>query len=42
MKNYDKAVEHYRRFLELAPNHRLATKVRQTLENYNSNTTKSP
>jgi pSer/pThr/pTyr-binding forkhead associated (FHA) protein len=40
LKHYDKAVEHYKRFLELAPDHRLAPRVRQTLENYSN--TKSP
>ncbi|WP_224247587.1 tetratricopeptide repeat protein [Hyalangium gracile] len=32
--NFSEAAKEYRTFLELAPDHRLAPKVRQTLENY--------
>jgi tetratricopeptide (TPR) repeat protein len=39
-KNYDEAVEAYRAFLRLAPDHRLAAKVRETVENYEQS--KSP
>lgn len=40
MKEYEQAVEAYRTFLELAPDHRLAPKVRQTVEAYEKS--KSP
>jgi Tfp pilus assembly protein PilF len=30
----DKAADYYRKFLEIAPDHRLAPKVRETLHDY--------
>ncbi|KFE72407.1 serine/threonine protein kinase [Hyalangium minutum] len=34
LANWDKAVVHYRKFVTLAPNHKLAPSVRSTLEGY--------
>lgn len=34
--NYDRAVQYYRSFLGMAPDHRLAPRVRETLEKYES------
>jgi Flp pilus assembly protein TadD len=32
--HWDEAAQEYRTFLRMAPNHRLAPKVRETLDNY--------
>jgi ABC transport system ATP-binding/permease protein len=34
LSEWEKAATHYRKFLDLAPDHKTAPKVRQTLENY--------
>ncbi|MBN1207567.1 MAG: FHA domain-containing protein [Myxococcaceae bacterium] len=36
MAKWDEAAKHYRKFLDLAPDHKMAHRVRQTLENYES------
>jgi len=34
MDQSDKAADYYRKFLAIAPDHKLAPKVRETLDNY--------
>jgi pSer/pThr/pTyr-binding forkhead associated (FHA) protein/Flp pilus assembly protein TadD len=36
LAKWDDAAKHYRKFLELAPNHKMAPRVRATLDNYES------